>query len=376
VAKGCKCTKSRCIKGYCECFSAGRGCTELCGCADCANELGIRPPLPGEPENSQKRGRALSQVTFTKLHEPGTAHDGEFRVLQHSHGPRNVRRKTGRPRGRPAVKRNTCMSPPQSSAAGCIAPRNLLDDLIAATDAVEAGEMPAQPSATPTRHADRKLLSGDWADLLPSQAELQRLQQFAAARAIDGSSGCVSGSRLPQACFLLPAGTPVDARTRYVVTPCRVGAPAEDLSNRVVELQPSDGGSGAGSLQTLVPCERTPSTMQHSPTSNATHHAADDTPRSEPGEAEHALEMAACAFAPPANRIGTQRAAMHPALALEVPPAHARDVAMTQGGETSAFASASTPFARLSNGIHVGVNGQADQLLQVCKENLTSLLLC
>lgn len=37
-SRGCKCSKTRCLKNYCECFNAGIGCSELCGCVGCQND--------------------------------------------------------------------------------------------------------------------------------------------------------------------------------------------------------------------------------------------------------------------------------------------------------------------------------------------------
>ncbi|CAD8109646.1 unnamed protein product [Paramecium primaurelia] len=34
---GCKCKKTKCIKGYCECFIRGKKCTSHCQCTECEN---------------------------------------------------------------------------------------------------------------------------------------------------------------------------------------------------------------------------------------------------------------------------------------------------------------------------------------------------
>jgi hypothetical protein len=34
----CNCTKSNCTKKYCECYKAGEGCKELCRCINCEND--------------------------------------------------------------------------------------------------------------------------------------------------------------------------------------------------------------------------------------------------------------------------------------------------------------------------------------------------
>jgi hypothetical protein len=36
----CRCKKSHCRKGYCECFTNNKPCTERCGCEECENVLG------------------------------------------------------------------------------------------------------------------------------------------------------------------------------------------------------------------------------------------------------------------------------------------------------------------------------------------------
>lgn len=33
----CKCSRSKCLKMYCECFTQGRYCNESCSCINCCN---------------------------------------------------------------------------------------------------------------------------------------------------------------------------------------------------------------------------------------------------------------------------------------------------------------------------------------------------
>ena len=37
-SRGCNCSKTGCVKEYCECFKAGTGCSRLCRCSNCLNQ--------------------------------------------------------------------------------------------------------------------------------------------------------------------------------------------------------------------------------------------------------------------------------------------------------------------------------------------------
>ena len=48
----CSCSKSKCLKMYCECFTEGRFCDESCNCLGCAN-------LPGNEDLILKTRKAI-----------------------------------------------------------------------------------------------------------------------------------------------------------------------------------------------------------------------------------------------------------------------------------------------------------------------------
>ena len=46
--RGCRCTRSKCLKRYCECFREGMSCTADCECRDCHNgrySSSVLPPI-------------------------------------------------------------------------------------------------------------------------------------------------------------------------------------------------------------------------------------------------------------------------------------------------------------------------------------------
>lgn len=38
----CKCSRSGCIKAYCECFARGRYCSDFCKCINCKNRENVQ----------------------------------------------------------------------------------------------------------------------------------------------------------------------------------------------------------------------------------------------------------------------------------------------------------------------------------------------
>ena len=58
----CTCSKTHCLKLYCECLKAGRTCTELCGCTDCLN----RAKFP-ERKKALKRMKKRNPKAFKRV---------------------------------------------------------------------------------------------------------------------------------------------------------------------------------------------------------------------------------------------------------------------------------------------------------------------
>ena len=53
--RGCHCKRSDCLKKYCECFKAGRECTEHCACEGCKNCDGVSEPLLADIRRMNER---------------------------------------------------------------------------------------------------------------------------------------------------------------------------------------------------------------------------------------------------------------------------------------------------------------------------------
>lgn len=62
---GCKCTKSRCSKRYCECYAAGRGCGYHCKCIGCKNPLDQRPTVSPRTKRPKSVCTSVEALTLT-----------------------------------------------------------------------------------------------------------------------------------------------------------------------------------------------------------------------------------------------------------------------------------------------------------------------
>lgn len=80
-SRGCNCSKSNCLKGYCECFQSGIECCETCRCKDCKNtseyrvlkknkELFIRNKLRSEPKPEINPSTVITQKSQSEECRP------------------------------------------------------------------------------------------------------------------------------------------------------------------------------------------------------------------------------------------------------------------------------------------------------------------
>jgi hypothetical protein len=385
------------------------------------------------PEETDFHGRDIDRgpgkISFTKMGKPASG-PGDAGQDARDHVPR----RPGRPRGRPPLnKRHVSLSPaPHSSVSDDghhhFERRHNLDDLIAATEVVEAAEAAPPTAPAPAEHSDRKLLSSSWEDLLPTRADLLRLSQVRSTYndewggPLDGVRGANTAAAPsnglaryedpavyrrgrgllpglhadslatleqqqhvlrravtneaamapPQACFLLPAGTPLDRRLRYVVTPCIVD-PLAEHAGKTISMVPAEEQGGTAGLPHLVVCSQA---AHPSPASGTTLQApcsglaagagagnttdgsqllSDTAAPPQPaardvGPFPHAL-IAPVSSGDASNGVeGDTRAALHPALGLQVCPK--RDVSMAGAVEE-------TP------GCHISTHEQPDVMEKV-----------
>lgn len=74
----CKCKRSRCLKKYCECFEAGKACSDMCSCVGCENtqqeeqEEKVKTPEKAEiPVEKTEIDKSVIPAVFMKNAEKG-----------------------------------------------------------------------------------------------------------------------------------------------------------------------------------------------------------------------------------------------------------------------------------------------------------------
>ena len=65
-AKKCTCSKSKCLKLYCECFAAGLVCGIDCGCKDCCNTEEGADVIQKAKDEILKRDPKAFEIKVTK----------------------------------------------------------------------------------------------------------------------------------------------------------------------------------------------------------------------------------------------------------------------------------------------------------------------
>ena len=244
VVKGCNCLRSRCLKGYCECFAAARSCMRLCCCVSCANTFGTRTEAAANDAESTPVDTAahaapeatLPPVIFTELsrNRSRPARRAVSRQLEadddNSAAPASARSGSAPP---PSLKRTD-----SASREHLIGKRQGLDNLVAAAAAVEADKR-SGAAVSAAGAASRQLQRPAWDRMLEQHAELQAGYEAPADRAaapqpsgalqtlrLRRTSAQETGAIQPQVCYMLSAGVDLKASTHYTVQAGEIVDPA------------------------------------------------------------------------------------------------------------------------------------------------------
>jgi len=68
-SKGCNCKKSGCEKKYCECYTAGYKCSNLCSCTNCRNRMQQQKPNSKKKKNKSKKEKVKERSNLMANYE-------------------------------------------------------------------------------------------------------------------------------------------------------------------------------------------------------------------------------------------------------------------------------------------------------------------
>lgn len=74
----CHCSKSNCLKGYCECFQSGEFCSQTCHCLHCFNQPDLRDRVGVGSDSTQLYSMENALFRVLKLNDPSRQKKAEL----------------------------------------------------------------------------------------------------------------------------------------------------------------------------------------------------------------------------------------------------------------------------------------------------------